>query len=413
MVHELRELGGAEELADGGHNGLGVNQIVRHGRCDFLENAHLFFDRPFHSDEADAELVLEKFADRADAAVPEMVDVVHGTDALTQAEQILDGIDEVLVIQGPFVEAGGGCVVVELDVELHPADTGKIILPRVEEHAIEKLGGRVDGGRIARAQLAVDFEQRFVLQLHGIFLESAREDVANFVAFREEEFKTLDASLDKPTDRGGREFFIGFEDDFARRHINDVGEGVSTFKVIGGDFELLDFRLGEFAEHAVGNLLAGGDDRFASLGRNSVGKLHFLERVPASLTLLGDLPEQLVVLADNYLGGRVGVERTQDLFVRLQAHRAKEHSTVEFAFPVDTHVEKIFAVVFELDPGSSIGDDLPKEVALSLDAFEEDTGRAVQLGDDDAFSTVDDKGTIFGHQRDFSEEDFLFLNVAD
>ena len=42
---------------------------------------HLFLDRAFHADQADAELVLEQLADGADAAVAEVIDVVHRADA--------------------------------------------------------------------------------------------------------------------------------------------------------------------------------------------------------------------------------------------------------------------------------------------------------------------------------------------
>ena len=54
-------------------------------------------------------------------------------------------------------------VVVELDIELHAADAGQVVLARIEEHAVEELRGGVERGRVAGAQLAVDFQQRFVL----------------------------------------------------------------------------------------------------------------------------------------------------------------------------------------------------------------------------------------------------------
>src|SRR5437667_433878 len=53
LVHELAELRRTEELADRGHNRLGVYQVVRHGRRHFLVPAPLFLDGAFHSDQAD------------------------------------------------------------------------------------------------------------------------------------------------------------------------------------------------------------------------------------------------------------------------------------------------------------------------------------------------------------------------
>jgi ABC-type transport system involved in cytochrome c biogenesis ATPase subunit len=49
-----------------------------------------------------------------------------------------------------------------LIVELHAADAREIVLARIEEHAFEQLSGGVERGRIAGAQLAVDFDQRVV-----------------------------------------------------------------------------------------------------------------------------------------------------------------------------------------------------------------------------------------------------------
>ena len=46
-------------------------------------------------------------------------------------------------------------------------------------------------------------------------------------------------------------------------------------------------------------------------------------------------------------------------------------------------------------------------------ALEEHAGRAVQLRNDDALGAVDDEGAVVGHQRNFAEEDFLLLDVAD
>src|SRR5208283_1259474 len=41
LVHELAQLRTSEEFADGCHDGLGVHEVVRHGRRHFLVHAHL------------------------------------------------------------------------------------------------------------------------------------------------------------------------------------------------------------------------------------------------------------------------------------------------------------------------------------------------------------------------------------
>jgi hypothetical protein len=79
---------------------------VRHGRRHFLVDGHLFLDRPFHADQADAELVLQQLADRAHAAVAQVIDVVDRADVLAQLQQVLDGRVEIVGIERALFEAG-------------------------------------------------------------------------------------------------------------------------------------------------------------------------------------------------------------------------------------------------------------------------------------------------------------------
>jgi len=70
LIHELRELRGSKELADGRHHRLRVDQIVRHGGRHFLVHAHLFLDGALHADQADAELVLHQLTDARTRRLP-------------------------------------------------------------------------------------------------------------------------------------------------------------------------------------------------------------------------------------------------------------------------------------------------------------------------------------------------------
>src|SRR5271165_2390937 len=158
LIHELRKLRRAEELADRRHDRLGVDEVVRHGRRHFLVDAHLFLDGALHADEADAELVLHELTDRADATVAKVIDVVDDADVLAQLEQVADRGVEVFGSQGALVESGGILVLVKLDVELQTAYAREIILTRIEEHALEERRRGVQGRRITRTQLAIDFD---------------------------------------------------------------------------------------------------------------------------------------------------------------------------------------------------------------------------------------------------------------
>ena len=98
LVHELGELRGAEELAHGGGRRLGVDQILRHHRVD-IDRGHALLDGALHAQQADAVLVLHQLADRAHAAVAEMVDVVDLALAVAQVDQRLDDREDVLAAQ--------------------------------------------------------------------------------------------------------------------------------------------------------------------------------------------------------------------------------------------------------------------------------------------------------------------------
>ena len=89
LVHELRELRRPEELLDHRRHRLGVDQVVRHQVGD-VGDRHPLLDRPLHPRETDPELVLQQLADRAHAAVAEMVDVVGRLAAELDHQQVPD-----------------------------------------------------------------------------------------------------------------------------------------------------------------------------------------------------------------------------------------------------------------------------------------------------------------------------------
>ena len=120
LVHELRELGGSEELLDRGHDGADVDQRLGRDRVRLL-GGHALAHGALHAGEAGADLALDEFADGADATVREVVDVVdldadldgfaisgaaEGLVALVEGEQVLDGGDDVLEGQGRGLGVG-------------------------------------------------------------------------------------------------------------------------------------------------------------------------------------------------------------------------------------------------------------------------------------------------------------------
>src|SRR4051794_11324609 len=213
LVHELRQLRGAEELLDRRHDGADVDQGLRRDRLDVL-GGHALAHDALHARQADPDLVLDQLADRAQTPVAEVVDVV-GVDALdtaVQADHIEDRFQEVLVGQRALVLVRAGRLLLrrsgqhadlellpsllvgvvqlarllevglqllgqlalggaELLVELVPPDLGQIVALGVEEEVLKQCLGGLRRGRLARTQLAVDVLEGLLLGLGVVLLE--------------------------------------------------------------------------------------------------------------------------------------------------------------------------------------------------------------------------------------------------
>src|SRR4029077_639439 len=245
LVHKLAQLRTAEELANRSHNRLGVHQVVRHRRRHLLVHAHLFLDGAFHADEADTELVFEKFANRADAAIAEMVDVIHYADVLAQLQQIFDCRNKVRRIECAVIERR---IEAQLDVEFQAAHAAEIVFAGIEKHSAEKIGSRFKRRRVAWAQLAVDFNQRFFRRADGVFVQGARKHYADVVAFRKEHIDFRDPTFGKCLPDFRCQRLIRFEQNFTGLAIDHVGYGIGAFKVLQRRANLRHARLDHFLE---------------------------------------------------------------------------------------------------------------------------------------------------------------------
>src|ERR687890_2395728 len=102
---------------------------------------------------------------RPDAAIAEMVDVVHVPASLVQLDEVPDDLHEVLLREHRQVARR---VEAEALVDLVPADAAEVVALRAEEQALERLLGRQRIGRVAGPQQAVDLLERQLLAGLGI-----------------------------------------------------------------------------------------------------------------------------------------------------------------------------------------------------------------------------------------------------
>ena len=135
---------------------------------------HALFHQTLGAGETNAALIGEQFADGADAAATEMIDIVERAFATAEIDQVFDRGDEILVGQDALAEID---VDAEFLVELVASDATEIVFLRIEEEPLEQ-GARVrNGRRIAGTQFAIDVLERFFLIVRRIFLQRLHDGV--------------------------------------------------------------------------------------------------------------------------------------------------------------------------------------------------------------------------------------------
>ena len=173
MIHELGELGSAEELPYRGGYGADVEQGLRgDGFC--VLGGHPLAYHLLHAVQTAAELVLYEFPHLADVAVGEVVDVVglHGYlhhfpvadsgDCLlsrSHGAQVPEGGADVLLGQPPHL---GIYRQAQLLIDLVSADPGQVVAAVVEVEAVQQDLSALGGGGVVGADELCDLFQGHV-----------------------------------------------------------------------------------------------------------------------------------------------------------------------------------------------------------------------------------------------------------
>ncbi len=129
-----------------------------------------------------------------------------------------------------------------------------------------------------------------------------------------------------------------------------------------------------------------------------------------------ELKNKLVIVAQAKRGG---VKEHLQHFLGAETHGAQQDSHRQLSATVDTNIDQVFGVKLEVEPGTAIGNDarriqkLARRMRLAFVVIKKHAGRTMQLGDNNALGTVDNKGTVVGHQGDLPHVHFLLLNILD
>ena len=305
-----------------------------HGRGHFLVNAHLFLDSAFHADQADSELVFEQLTNCANAAVAEVINVIHYANALAQFQQVLDRGVKIIRIERALVEGTSIAVLEQLDVELQPAYAREVVLSRIEKHPVEKSCRGIECRRIARTQFAVNFDQRLLRGLDRVALQRLADHGAHVIALGEEQIHFDYARVEDLRNLIGSDFRVGFQHDLAGSRVYNVPGSPRAFEVRNINFDFADLRLLNFFQSRSIQLASRVRDLLARLRLDAVRQLH-ADQVGGLLTGRIDCPVELLVADHKPIHG---VEAAENVLAGTQAQSAKEDRAQEFALPVNADV---------------------------------------------------------------------------
>ncbi len=304
LIHELRELRRAEELAHRGSRGLRVDQIVRHHRVD-LDRTHTLADRALHAQEADAILILHQLADRADTAIAEMIDVVDLAAAVFQFDEHAQDGDDVVLAEHPHRILG---LEAEARIHLHAADGREIVALRIEEQAFEERFRRLEGRRLARAHHAIDIDERLFAARILVDLQRVAQIRPDRHVIDRDHRQFEDVRLLDRLDQLLGHFVAGFGIDLAGILVDDIDRQVLTDDVLAADADFLQTLIVEFLREPRRQLGAGFDLDLAGLRIDEI--VGGLEAAIAR-RIERHLPAVLVEAESDRR-----VERAQNLFLR-------------------------------------------------------------------------------------------------
>ena len=334
---------------------------------------------------------MEQLAYAAQAAVPQVVDVVVGTHAMGQTVEVVDGGHDVL-----HKDVLGHQVV-------HPIPDGllqALFIPLIllqqlpEQGEVHLFGHAALGGVEGEEALGVH-------HIIGKHLDKSALQV---------DHSLIDAlGLDLTGPFPGQDL-TGLGNDLARHGIgNGLGQLLAVQAAPDGQLFI------EFIAAHSGEIVPPGikeqriQKGFRGIHRGGLAGAELTVNLQEGL-----LPALTGVLLHRGQDAGVLTEHIDDLRIGPGAYRTDEAGDGQLSVLVDPHVEDVGQIRLILQPRAAVGDDSGAEghiARLVLVSGKVHAGGADDLGDDDPLGAVDDKGTGIGHEGEISHKDLLLLDL--
>ena len=433
LIHELRQRRGVEKLAHRRHHRLGVDQILRHGVGD-IRRPHPLAHGALHAHQAHAVLVFQKLADRAHAAVAQVVDVVDLAARIAQLQQHANDLDDILLAQ----DALGILDIVELQarVHLHTPDRAEVVAFDIEEDLAKQIFRRLRSRQLAGAHDTVDIGECLFAHARAVEGERVPKPRSALVVYVQDS-ELADLLLFDLLQEPGIDLVARLCDDEPCLLVDQVFRQEASDKPLRLPLELFccPRLLFPRAQLLRQNARTCAREHLSAARLDEVAvQLAPLERCKrqrediGTLLVVRDL-DALVVDSQDLLAAHAVDLDSFERFAHLcplapQGYRAcaierrEQRCRQHLPAPIDTRVQNVLGVELEVEPRATIGnhprrvDDLVLHQCFALARAEEDPRRAVHLTDDHALRAVDDEGTFVGHQRQVAHIDDLLLDLA-
>ncbi|MNE16936.1 hypothetical protein D3C80_1098970 [compost metagenome] len=337
LIHELRQLRGAEEFTYSRSSRLRVDQILRHDRVDF-DRGHTFLDRTFHTQKTDAILIFHQLADRTDTTVTEIVDIVDFTTAIAQLNQHLDHSKDVFLAQNTDSVF---CIEVETHVHLHATNSGQVIAFRIEEQRMEHGFSRIHCRRLTRTHHAVDVEQRFLTAFVLVDSQRVADIRTDIDMINIKDVDLINTCVEKRLENLLINFITGFEINLTRCVIDSVFSKVGAKEIVFGCLDELEALFSKLLRGTSSQLLACFENNFTCVGINKIrNDLHALE----AFYRVRNAPVVAITRIRNGV-----VERRQNFFA-VHAERHEKRRCWKLAATIDTRIDHVLGIEFDVKP---------------------------------------------------------------
>ena len=351
LVHELRQLAGAEEFLDRSRDRLGIDQVMRHQVVGFgLTKA--FLDGALHTRQTGAKCVFCQLADGTDTTVAEVIDVIDFTAAIAQLDQNLHHFDDIFVGQN---RCTGQLFAPDAAVEFHAPDGRQVIAFFAEKQPIEQAFDSVFGGWLAGTHHAVYRHTRRPLIGGFIGAQGLRNECAVVQIIGVQRVNFADAGNLQVMQQRLGDFIVGVGDDFAAVLVHDIGRNHAADQELFGYGQLVYAGLLHFADMAHGDALVLGYDDLAGFA-DDIETRHI-----AAQTLGHHLELDAFLAQVEYIGLE---EHLEHVFVAI-AERTQQDGDRHLAAAVDTEIHVVLRVEFKIQPGTAIRNDARGEQQLA------------------------------------------------